>query len=113
MASYGSAIVLCGIIAAFAVHQVFRWLQKRADLHGIETRRYRALLARQTPGHCNNRGFRLDLRNVHHRPRDPPRGHHPELKGVEQRHRQLRPAGCQVGDQDPDLGRITAAASRA
>jgi hypothetical protein len=46
-------------------------------------------------------------------PRDHPRGHHPELKGVEQRHRQLRPAGCQVGDQDPDLGRITAAASRA
>jgi hypothetical protein len=162
MASYGSAIVLCGIIAAFAVHQVFRWLQKRADLHGIETRRYRALLARQTPGHCNNRGFRLDLGNVHRRSRDHPRGvraarfgaifrcgggrfvrqplrqvdgiadlprrpdhpgarglgtlchlvhrhphgHHPELKGVEQRHRQLRPAGRQVGDQDPDLGRI-------
>ncbi|WP_317297110.1 hypothetical protein [Methanoculleus nereidis] len=29
---YGSAIVLCGIIAAFVVHEVFRWLQKRADL---------------------------------------------------------------------------------
>ena len=74
MASYGSAIVLCGIIAAFAVHQVFRWLQKRADLHGIETRRYRALLARQTPGHCHNRGFRLDHRDVHHRPPRPSLG---------------------------------------
>ncbi|WP_305066679.1 mechanosensitive ion channel family protein [Methanoculleus sp.] len=29
---YGSAVVLCGIIAAFVVHEVFRWLQKRADL---------------------------------------------------------------------------------
>lgn len=29
---YGSAVVLCGIIAAFIVHEVFRWLQKRADL---------------------------------------------------------------------------------
>lgn len=29
---YGSAIVLCGIFAAFVVHEVFRWLQKRADL---------------------------------------------------------------------------------
>ncbi len=29
---YGSAIVLCGIIAAFVVHEMFRWLQKRADL---------------------------------------------------------------------------------
>jgi small-conductance mechanosensitive channel len=29
---YGSAIVLCGIVAAFVVHEVFRWLQKKADL---------------------------------------------------------------------------------
>lgn len=29
---YGSAIILCGIFAAFVVHEVFRWLQKRADL---------------------------------------------------------------------------------
>jgi len=29
---YGSAIVLCGIIAAFVVHEVFRWGQKKADL---------------------------------------------------------------------------------
>ncbi|MCM2466625.1 mechanosensitive ion channel family protein [Methanoculleus oceani] len=29
---YGSAIVLCGIVAAFVLHEVFRWLQKKADL---------------------------------------------------------------------------------
>lgn len=29
---YGSGVVLCGIIAAFIVHEVFGWLQKRADL---------------------------------------------------------------------------------
>ncbi|MDV2482218.1 mechanosensitive ion channel [Methanoculleus sp. Wushi-C6] len=29
---YGSAIILCGIFAAFVVHEVFRWGQKRADL---------------------------------------------------------------------------------
>lgn len=161
---YGSAIALCGIIAAFAVHQVFWWLQKRATSRNRNSTISCSLLAQQTPGHCNNRGFRLDLGNVHHRSRDHPRGvraarfggifrcgggrfvrqplqqvdgiadrdrprrrdhpgarglgtlchpvhrhphgHHPKLKGVEQRHRQLRPAGRQAGDQDPDLGRI-------
>ncbi|HOI14124.1 MAG TPA: mechanosensitive ion channel family protein [Methanoculleus sp.] len=29
---YGSAVLLCGIVAAFVVHEVFRWLQKRAGL---------------------------------------------------------------------------------
>lgn len=29
---YGVAIILCGIIVAFIVHEVFRWLQKKADL---------------------------------------------------------------------------------
>jgi hypothetical protein len=29
---YGSAIILCGIFAAFVVHEVFRWGQKKADL---------------------------------------------------------------------------------
>ncbi len=29
---YGSATILAGIVAAFVVHEVFRWLQKRADL---------------------------------------------------------------------------------
>ncbi len=29
---YGSAIVLCGIVAAFVAHELFRWGQKKADL---------------------------------------------------------------------------------
>lgn len=71
---YGSAIALCGIIAAFAVHQVFWWLQKRATSRNRNSTISCSLLAQQTPGHCNNRGFRLDLGNVHHRSRDHPRG---------------------------------------
>lgn len=71
---YGSAIALCGIIAAFAVHQVFWWLQKRATSRNRNSTISCSLLAQQTPGHCNNRGFRLDLGNVHRRFRDHPRG---------------------------------------
>ncbi|WP_292727932.1 mechanosensitive ion channel family protein [Methanoculleus sp.] len=29
---YGSALIVAGVLAAFVVHEVFRWLQKRADL---------------------------------------------------------------------------------
>jgi MscS family membrane protein len=29
---YGSAIILGGVLAAFVVHEIFRWLQKRANL---------------------------------------------------------------------------------
>jgi small-conductance mechanosensitive channel len=29
---YGSALIVAGVLAAFIVHEVFRWLQKRADL---------------------------------------------------------------------------------
>jgi hypothetical protein len=54
------------------------------------------------PDHPGARGLGTLCHLVHRHPH----GHHPELKGVEQRHRQLRPAGRQVGDQDPDLGRI-------
>jgi len=29
---YGSALIVAGVLAAFVVHEVFKWLQKRADL---------------------------------------------------------------------------------